>query len=234
MKIYFRTGVYLLLIMTFSCRKSINDGLVAYYPFDGDASDHSGHANNGIMEGAVLTADRFDNANSAIRFDGIAANISANVTGMPAVDSPQSFSWWFMIEQPPDYIDSLGADNMIALVDTVKGIGVQAGFRAPGYHTLGLDIWYWGGRTVLESPHPALNKWHHCVYTYDGSIHRFYLDGQESAQSDTKPQTGIPDILMFGNYPSGDQFFEGDLDDIRIYNRVLMQSDINVLYKLRE
>ena len=234
MKTYVRIGVCLLLMITISCRKSITDGLVAYYPFDGDANDCSGHANNGIFDGAVLTANRFGKANSAIRFDGIAATISAKVTGMPAVDAPQSFSWWFLIEQPPTYIDSLGADNMIALVDTVKGIGVQTGFRAPGYHSRGLDIWYWGGRTVLESPQPALNKWHHCVYTYDGSIHRFYLDGQEYAQSDAKPQTGIPDILMFGNYPSGDQFFQGNLDDIRIYNRVLTQSDVEVLYKLRE
>ena len=48
-----------------------NDGLVAYYPFNGNADDLSGNGNNGIVHGAALTEDRFGNANSAYHFDGI-------------------------------------------------------------------------------------------------------------------------------------------------------------------
>ena len=48
----------------------LNDGLVAYYPFNGDANDESGNLNNGIVNGATLTEDRFGNQNSAYNFDG--------------------------------------------------------------------------------------------------------------------------------------------------------------------
>jgi len=47
------------------------DSLVAYYPFNGNANDESGNGNNGIVNGATLTADRFGNANSAYSFDGV-------------------------------------------------------------------------------------------------------------------------------------------------------------------
>ena len=217
-----------------ACQDNLDAGLVAFYPFNGNAEDHGGNQHHGEVHGAVLTSDRFGNANSAYRFDGSSATILARVTNMPAVDAAQTISWWFFIEQPPAYGDSLGADNMIALVDTAEGIGLQFGYRAPGYRTAGLDAWYWGGGTVLQSPPPALSEWHHCVYTYDGRTHRFYLNAQQVAQSAVQPQSGTPDMLMFGNYPSGDQFFDGRMDDLRIYHRTLLQSEVDLLYKREE
>jgi hypothetical protein len=220
----------LLSILSFpSCTDSINNGLVAYYPFDGDANDYSDNSNHGTINGAVLIADRFGRENNAFSFDGEKATIEANVKNMPAIDSPQSFSWWFRIHTEPTYINDLGADNMIALVDSGKGIGIQFGFRAPGYQTLGFDAWNWGGGTLLEAEQPEVNKWHHCVYIYDGLIHRLYVDGKEVSKSEANTQQDIPNLLMFGNYPSGNQYFAGDMDDIRIYNRVLNKDEINVL-----
>jgi hypothetical protein len=221
----------LLIITGTACQKKEIPGLVAAYSFSGDASDQIGNGNDAVVTGATLTSDRFGNPNSAYFFNGTSAYILAEVKNMPAVDAAQTISWWFMVEQPPDFIDSLGADNMIALVDTTAGVGVQAGYRAPGYHSLGLDAWYWGGRTILESQLPSVNEWHHCVYTFDGQSHSFYLDGQQVAKSAVKPQTGTPDMLMFGNYPGGDQYFAGSLDDVLIYDRALSSSEIKLLYK---
>jgi len=52
------------------------NGLVAYYPFNGNANDPSGHANNGTVNGAVLATDRFGNANSAYSLDGVSSLIA--------------------------------------------------------------------------------------------------------------------------------------------------------------
>ena len=221
--------VYLLVTALISCQESLNTGLVVYYSFDGDARDYSGNDNHGVVNGTVLTSDRFGRENSAFSFDGEKATIEANVKDMPAIDSPQTFSWWFRINTNPTYINELGADNMIALVDSGKSIGIQFGFRAPGYKSLGFDTWNWGGGTLLEAQQPALKKWHHCVYTYDGLTHRFYVNGKEISTSTAETQQGIPTLLMFGNYPSGDQYFAGDMDEIRIYNRELEQDEINLL-----
>jgi hypothetical protein len=221
--------LYMVLFRLISCQENNYNGLVAYYPFNGDANDLSGNGNHGIIEGAELIKDRFDQENSAFSFDGKKSTILANVKNMPAIDSPQSFSWWFRINTNPTYIDELGADNMIALVDSGKGIGIQFGFRAPGYQSLGFDGWNWGGGTLLEANQPEVNEWHHCVYTYDGATHQLYVNGKNVSSSTAKTQQDIPTLLMFGNYPSGDQFFEGEMDDIRIYNRSLTEDEINYL-----
>jgi hypothetical protein len=46
------------------------DGLVAYYPFNGNADDESGNGNHGIVYGSTPVSDRFSNENSAYSFDG--------------------------------------------------------------------------------------------------------------------------------------------------------------------
>jgi len=51
--------------------------LVGYWPFNGNANDASGNGNNGTVNGATLTTDRFGNPNSAYSFDGINDEISA-------------------------------------------------------------------------------------------------------------------------------------------------------------
>ena len=50
-------------------------GLLGSYPFNGNANDASGNGNNGVVNGATLTADRFGNPNSAYLFNGINAYI---------------------------------------------------------------------------------------------------------------------------------------------------------------
>ena len=87
-----------LFIICIACNKNINSGLVAFYPFNGDATDQSGNGNDCIVEGATLTSDRFGNEKSAFSFDGAGNNILANVKNMPSIDSPISFSWWFYID----------------------------------------------------------------------------------------------------------------------------------------
>ena len=69
------TKLYVILFLLFSntCLSQINlnQGLVAYYPFNGNANDASGNGNNAIFNNATLAADRLGNANSAYSFNGI-------------------------------------------------------------------------------------------------------------------------------------------------------------------
>jgi len=62
----------------------LNKGLVAYYPFNGNANDMSGNNNNGILHGGVsLTSDHNGNADGAYSFNGIDGYISASANSLP-------------------------------------------------------------------------------------------------------------------------------------------------------
>ena len=47
------------------------NGLVGWWPFNGNANDESTNSNDGVVSGATLTTDRFGNTNSAFDFDGV-------------------------------------------------------------------------------------------------------------------------------------------------------------------
>jgi len=66
-----RLMVSVFVIMVVLGAVSAQDGLVAYYPFNGNANDESGNGNNGTVYGATLAADRFGIVNSAYSFDGV-------------------------------------------------------------------------------------------------------------------------------------------------------------------
>ena len=69
------------------------NGLVGWWPFNGNANDESGNNNNGTVNGATLTSDRFGNANKAYSFDGVNDFISYTQTPISNIDSV-TLSFW--------------------------------------------------------------------------------------------------------------------------------------------
>ncbi len=67
----------LLIVMPFFLNAQVNlqQGLLAYYPFSGNANDSSGNGKHGTVNGASLTSDRCGKANSAYSFNGTSAYI---------------------------------------------------------------------------------------------------------------------------------------------------------------
>lgn len=223
---------YIFVLMLFiSCQHEELPPALIHYSFSGSTVD--GQGNSGRLEnhGANNATDRIGILKSAYSFDGSSSNMKVILDGMFSIDSHLTISWWYKIKEEPIFKDSMDAGNMIALVDTTMAIGLQFGHRAPGYETKGLDVWNWGGQTILECPQPRINQWHHCVYVYDGNMHRFFLDGQPISKSEIKPPSGSPNLLMLGNYPGGTQFFKGSLDEIRIYDQALTPNQVRILFE---
>ena len=72
---------------------TVDEGLVAYWPMDGNAEDASGNGNDGTVSGATLVEDRNGNTNSAYYFDGVNDMINIGNNVKPAF--PISVSVWF-------------------------------------------------------------------------------------------------------------------------------------------
>jgi len=77
------------------------------------------------------------------------------------------------------------------------------------------------------------NKWHLLVGKYDGSTVSVYVDGKFENSSNFNHGIGSNNSeLIIGNDPDcPNRFFNGIIDDIRIYNRALSEEEIKVLYK---
>ena len=74
-------------------RSFLTNGLVAYYPLNGDASDASGNGNDGVVHGAVPAPDRFGVVGGCFGFDGNGQYISASADRLPT--TTRTISLWF-------------------------------------------------------------------------------------------------------------------------------------------
>ena len=212
-----------------------SNGLVGWWPFNGNANDESGNGNNGTVNGATLTTDRFGNASSAYSFDGVQNYISVNnPMNMPIGNSNRSFSCWFNYStsiQPPIYND------WSALI-CYGGFGATCGSN---YLLLGNNenVLFGGASScssvLISNSVNLINEWHNVVAIYTNNDMYIFIDGVFLSQSNNNSfNTALTD-LFFGklyNQTNANQKYNlnGSLDDIGIWNRALTECEIQDLY----
>lgn len=211
----------------------ITTGLVAWYPFKGNANDNSGNGNNGTVHGATLTSDRFGNPNSAYLFNGSSDYIHVNMATPlnTTTISGLSMSIWCKLNSITTnaglmcFYDSTNSDLYgfqydQTLQKLVAGNGVN-----------GQD-----GNDIFDTITPDTSTWYNLIYTcdYSTNISNLYFNGVFQAQNDTTLNRPILSAINIGRwFPGGTGWFtNGKISDVRIYNRVLTSCDADSLYHL--
>ncbi|MBF0142971.1 MAG: LamG domain-containing protein [Magnetococcales bacterium] len=208
------------------------DGLVAYYPFNGNANDESGNNNNGTVVGASLTADRFGNASSAYSFDGVGNYISVNSSATIKFSSGFSILAWVKSSGAdtansiiakgaspslyPDY--RIGADPDKICYE-VNGTANQR-YTECGTTTFSLDSWVLLGMTFTP-----------------GEKTRLYVNGQKTEEFTSAPAARTSDNPMYigaWRLPTDSNavghLFGGAIDDVRMYSRAIGDSEMAQIY----
>ena len=205
------------------------NGLVGWYPFSGNANNHSTNHYNGIDTAATKTLDRYGDTASAYSFNGmhyIILDSSANQSYSQGI----TFSAWI---NPSDTIYNA------SIVDKMPfSGGSNYGFRTcvrwDG------EIWattgtYDNGEGVAIAPvHYETNSWYHVMGTYTiGDSIRIYINGvlANTAPSTTTSLTSNTDIeIGSGDYTFGYEAFYGSIDEVGIWNRALTPAEVMSLF----
>jgi fibronectin type 3 domain-containing protein len=203
----------------------LTNGLVAYYPFNGNATDESGKGNDGTVNGATLVPDKFGNLDRAYSFDGVNDYINCG-KGTSMDLSTFSVSYWVKSDHVPDtgsnsYIMSKGG-NYTSCWD-------HSSNPNPGIMFYDGTDWHYSNPTSAFSA----NKWYHIVATYNQDSLKVYVNGtlKNTTFASETPQTNT-DPLCIGASSTFSGFFKGTIDNLRVYDRVLGTSEITKLYNL--
>lgn len=197
--------------------------LVAYYPFTGNADDSSGRGSDGVVAGAALTTDRFGNPNSAYSFDGINDYISAGTVDFSV---PVSVSLWFKSSVVNAVYHSVLAWNNEAYPQQ----GIQ--LFADGAGKFNVRIGFGSDRKTLSIV-DGDNAWHHLAATRDATNSlKVYVDGVLEVSSSNTSALGSNHTLYFGRTFMSNEFFNGAIDDIRIYNYAISAAQADSLHNL--
>ena len=209
-------------------------GLVGYWPFNGNANDESGNGNNGTVNGAALTSDRFGNNNSAYNFNGNGNHILVSYS--PNFINPNmSFSGWVNTSQFQTYFNSIVKHgNFTTNAGEQYGIGLsQTGQIHTGFKTSSCTAGQ-GWDVSITNSTVNLNTWYLLVVTIETNVVKTYLN---SSLISTYPYIGSlvlcsanSEIAFGREFSSSANHFYGSLDDIGIWNRALTQQEIADLY----
>ena len=197
-----------------------NSGLVGWWMMDEGTStiarDFSGNGNNATFSGTPVWSPGkkgksllFNGSNSVTTPDADVLDITTNIT----------LSVW--------YKKTVGSGTNKWLVDKGNVNSSYAMFIEGG---LKMRLVKPGSQdcTVTE---PSEGVWHHAVATYDGSNMRVYVDG---VLLNTCAATGAISTtatgIRIGAFEGNGYAFNGNIDDVRIYNRVLLPNEVIALY----
>jgi len=228
------TAVALLGLSTLGIAQTVpayvpTDGLVGWWPFNGNAIDESINTNDGIVNGATLTSDRNGIANSAFSFDGLDDYISATPT-LPTGSSPRTVSCWFKTiagsiptSQYPNIQAMTGWGNPFSgAVIFPQFVQAPAG---KAYFESGSS----GNQLFSQN---AVNEgiWHQIVTTYDGSRVKMYIDTTLQDSSAVVSLGTTSSFFGIGNVSWANVPFQGQIDDVGLWDRALTQQEITALY----
>jgi len=92
-------------------------------------------------------------------------------------------------------------------------------------------VWPWGAATILAQASSPTSGWHHVVYTWNGTTNVLYIDGVSVATSTNPPQSCAPTDAIIGNYQGGNEWYSGQIDDVRVWkDRALTQAEVSALF----
>lgn len=205
----------------------LGDGLLAYYPFTGDARDVTGNGHNGTVYGATLTPDRFGNPNSAYTFDGLDDYIEASNPAAFGFHN-ESFSvsaWGLVIENRPVY------ESFVGLGSTDKQYCINKWRFQNAFYT----EFDHGPSQVSYYPSGGLqpDTWYHLVsvVNVESGNMEFYGDGiLRGTNGLISFDFSSSTVLRFGTRPGIGNYLLGSVDEVRIYNRALSASEVSQLY----
>ncbi len=224
-------GLIMTIQMIFSQVPSFvpTNGLVGYYPFNGNANDESGNGNNGIVSGATLTSDRFGIDNKSYSFNGISNKIEVNDNTQLQLTT-FTVSLWVNATSGYSLVNkSNWSDGSLETFNIGLGTNLLNSSIKVNSNCFAGQGW----NNITTNTGSLYNSWKHIVVVFNGSNVKHFVNG---VQVNSQPLVGLMDTcfggkLKFGAWwQSSPDYLNGKLDDIGIWNRALTQQEITNLY----
>ncbi len=223
----------------------LKNGLVAFYPFNGNANDASGNNKNGSIVGGVSnTTDRFGSPNAAFLFNGSNGRID-----VPSMDNlpykPITYSAWAIVKSYfPDIPSGFQFKAIIGRNTAfVENNGVIGFTYAANNNYVYNNFYLWRGGGILTGPEPSskvkpqLGAWVHIVFTQNSSGDwKWYQNGVLTNTGNFTDSQNQFDFFQIGSCNNqttnnGNTYWNDKLDDIGVWNRVISESEVDYLYR---
>jgi hypothetical protein len=225
---------------------SLNNGLIAWYTFNGDVLDHSGHNNNVIFNSAKSAKGKSGLPKTAYLFDGVSSYMQvANSTSL----NPLKISLYALVKPTGFYQGVCHGNRIISKESNDYDQGkIALGFDDAAYYNYTgcnepvqnkFENFYGvygdgpnasGAKDVRD--YVKQGQWYSIVYTYDGTNSKLYVNGvlvNKVVQSNTFNPNSNPLFIGRNQDVQYPYYFKGIIDEIRIYKRAITAKEVSEL-----
>lgn len=218
----------------------LKKGLIAYYPFNGNANDESGNAKNGVLvNGTSFSTDAKNVENKAANFDGVDDYIRIQDQSSYFARDKMTFSLQFNLRNVnvrSSLISKTGWNTPSAVS---YGVGISLDNQPTIEFSVAdpIDcstIWLYNSYSSTKST-TALqnNRWMHITIVYNFGLEILYINGQYNSARvsnySSLKRCDVADLKIGGWWKDDIISIEGKIDELRIYDRVLAENEIEKL-----
>jgi len=215
---------------------------IAHFPLDGDAIDEIEGVVSGNINGAVLTTDRNNESDGAYELDGTDDHINfGDVFDFGTSDF--TISMWTKIDEFKGEVEGTGSSGAWILNKgiTIFGTPTRSGYgiKSQKINDENHLLFFVGGATNQTysaggTGNFNIDQWYHIVGRREGNKISLYVNGslifEQDIESDLDTNTNIPFSIgrqnKLGNDPAGTTYFDGSVDEIRLFDKALSSEEI--------
>jgi hypothetical protein len=214
-------------------------GLVGYWPFNGNANDESGNGNNGTVNGATLTSDRYGASNMAYSFDGVNDGLEVNNTILPNVPNSYTINFWCLLDT---FNLTANGYTIFDDCDSLQWYG-KGRFLSNSSYFENSNFCFREYNNNIANDSAFIGQWinYTCVLNLQNSKFLLYRNATlvDSANfiassyvgGDRKTQIGrCQSPISYNGMDYFTSFWDGKIDDFGVWNRALSQQEITDLY----
>lgn len=203
--------------LTLDATASINSGLQGYWPLtDGGstAKDITSNANDGTLQGNAAFVS--SGIGAALSCSGVSSS-GVSVPTNPSASVPITVSAWFKTSNTSSDMYIIDGDDSSDRIAIYRNVG-------------GTLIAYANGSAFFGTSNSVIadGNWHHVAAVYTSSGITVYFDGEPDGTG-TAATTSLSGLRIGGRY-SNTSNWDGELQNVRVYNRALSATEVATLY----
>ncbi len=219
------------------CTVDLKNGLLAYFPFNGNANDESGNGNNGIVNGAFFTTDFLGRLNKAAGFDGVNDYILVQDNGKLNTDQVTVSMMILVnnINRRQAFISRVNFANATAVSYGIgQSLDITNKFDFVVTNNNCSQPYVYDANNIVSTPETMLpNRWYQVLVTFGNGVQKIYIDGKLrntlNRQFTSLNKCTLSQLVIGGWWQNDIVSIDGKIDEVRIYNRVLVDCEIEKL-----
>ena len=201
---------------------------------DGTARDSSSHNNDGVINGAVSRCASVDKEYTpsgngcSLEFDGSNDYVIVNNNFVISPTSLTISAWFKKTGEGSNYECVLHKSSNSTIGSSEYWLGVDSSDYLTATIGARTGVGWAAGQTTIKA---TLETWYYLVASWDGSIVKVYINGKYIKQYSLTSYSSLTTPTRFGASSNGTTYqFRGNIDDVRIYEQSLSESQIKQLY----